>query len=164
MKTVFPLFLPAFALLLLAIVVEMPTGSELASLRASRARVAAEEANRELVLGFYEQFFNRHETEEAALLLAEDYRQHNPSVPDGRAPVVSYFTQYFKENPQSRVRIVRSATDGDLVYLHIHSTNGPEDRGVAVVDIFRVKGGLIVEHWDVIQPVPAESANSNTMF
>jgi len=125
---------------------------------------AAEEANRALVLGFYDQFFNRHETEEAAALLAEDYRQHNPSVPDGRAPVVSYFTQYFKENPQSRARIVRSATDSDLVYLHIHSTNGPEDRGVAVVDIFRVEGGLIVEHWDVIQPVPAESANSNTMF
>jgi len=123
-----------------------------------------EEANRALVIEFYDQFFNRHETEEAASLLAEDYRQHNPSVPDGRAPVVGYFTQYFKENPQSRARIVRSATDGDLVYLHIHSTNGPEDRGVAVVDIFRVKGGLIVEHWDVIQPVPAESANSNTMF
>jgi len=125
---------------------------------------AAEEANRALVLRFYEQFFNEHETAEAARLLAEDYRQHNPTVPDGRAPVVDYFTQFFKDNPQSRARIVRSATDGDLVYLHIHSTNGPADRGVAVVDIFRVKDGLIVEHWDVIQPVPVESANSNTMF
>jgi len=157
MKAVLPLFLPVFVLL----VVAMPTGSEIAS---CRAREAAEEANRALVLGFYDQFFNRHETEEAALVLAEDCRQHNPSVPDGRAPVVGYFTKYFRENPQSRARIVRSATDGDLVYLHIHSTNGPEDRGVAVVDIYRVRDGLIVEHWDVIQPVPAESANSNTMF
>jgi len=164
MKTVFPLFWPAIALFVLAIAIKMPTGSELASLRAAHARASAEEANRALVLDFYDQFFNRHETEEAALLLAEDYRQHNPSVPDGRAPVVSYFTQYFRENPQSRARVVRSATDGDLVYLHIHSTNGPEDRGVAVVDIFRVRDGRIVEHWDVIQPVPAESANSNTMF
>jgi len=149
------------SILLLVVAFTLPTSS---SVRAAKDYFAVREANRALVLDFYDQFFNRHETEEAAALLAEDYRQHNPSVPDGRASVVSYFTQYFKENPQARARIVRSATDGDLVYLHIHSTNGPEDRGVAVVDIFRVKGGLIVEHWDVIQPVPAESANSNTMF
>ncbi|SKW40691.1 Uncharacterised protein [Mycobacteroides abscessus subsp. massiliense] len=60
--------------------------------------------------------------------------------------------------------MVRSAVDGDLVYLHVHSTNDPQDRGQAVVDIFRVDGGKIVEHWDVIQDVPAESANGNTMF
>jgi len=149
------------SILLLVVAFTLPTSS---AVRAAKDYFAVREANRALVLDFYDQFFNRHETEEAALLLAEDYRQHNPSVPDGRAPVVSYFTQYFKENPQSRARIVRSATDGDLVYLHIHSTNGPEDRGVAVVDIFRVKDGQIVEHWDVIQPVPTQSANSNTMF
>jgi len=125
---------------------------------------AVQEANRTLVLRFYDEFFNRHDVYGAARYLAEDYRQHNPSVPDGRAPVLAYFSQFFQENPQSRARVVRSATDGDLVYLHIHSTNGPEDRGVAVVDIFHVRDGLIIEHWDVIQPVPAESANANTMF
>ena len=102
--------------------------------------------------------------EEAARVVADDYTQHNPDVPDGKAPFVGYFSGFFKENPQSRARIVRSATDGDLVYLHVHSTNGPEDRGQAVVDIFRVDDGVIVEHWDVIQDVPAESANDNTMF
>lgn len=61
-------------------------------------------------------------------------------------------------------RIVRSAADGDLVYLHVHATEHPGDRGEAVVDIFRVKDGKIVEHWDVIQPVPETSANRNTMF
>lgn len=126
--------------------------------------VAAEEANRTLVLNFYDRFFNKHEVTEAAEVVADDYKQHNPQVPDGKAPFVSYFAGYFKENPQARARIVRSATDGDLVYLHVHSTNGPGDRGQAVVDIFRVQGGKIVEHWDVIQDVPEKAANKNTMF
>lgn len=64
----------------------------------------------------------------------------------------------------SRARIVRSATDGDLVYLHVHATERPDDRGKAVVDIFRVKDGKLVEHRDVIQPVPETVANQNTMF
>lgn len=95
---------------------------------------------------------------------SNDYRQHNPSVPDGRAPLVDYFTGYFKANPQSRARIVRSAANGDLVWLHVHSTNGEGDLGRAVLDIFRVEDGQIVEHWDVIQDVPGKSSNSNTMF
>lgn len=125
--------------------------------------LAVEEANRALVLTFYDRFFNQHDLD-AAHAVADGYRQHNPHVPDGKAPFVSYFTGYFRNNPQSRARIVRSAADGDLVWLHLHSTNGEADRGRAVIDIFRVEDGKIVEHWDVIQGVPAESANDNTMF
>ncbi|MGQ8706711.1 nuclear transport factor 2 family protein [Serratia sp. TSA_198.1] len=123
-----------------------------------------EEANRQLVLTFYDRFFNRHDIVQAAKVVADDYRQHNPGVPDGKAPLVDYFTGFFKSNPQSRARIVRSAADGDLVWLHVHSTNGKDDLGRAVLDIFRVKDGQIVEHWDVIQDVPGKSANPNTMF
>lgn len=136
-----------------------------ATFSSSTARdLTAEEANRALVIGFYDQFFNRHQVEQAARVVADDYKQHNPDVPDGKAPFVDYFTGYFEDNPQSRARIVRSATDGDLVYLHVHSTAGSQDLGQAVVDIFRVENGIIVEHWDVIQEVPAKAANDNTMF
>ena len=72
-----------------------------------------------------------------------------PSASDGTVPVA---------------RIVRSAADGDLVWLHLNSTQNAQDRGEAIVDIFRVEDGRIVEHWDVIQPVPETSANENTMF
>ncbi len=126
--------------------------------------LAAEEANRALVVQFYEQFFNQHQVAQAAQVVTDDYKQHNPDVPDGKAPFVDYFTGFFKEHPNSRARIVRSATADDLVYLHVHSTNGANDRGQAVMDIFRVKQGKIVEHWDVIQDVSAETANGNTMF
>ncbi|WP_109717894.1 nuclear transport factor 2 family protein [Pantoea allii] len=123
-----------------------------------------EEANRALVLNFYDQFFNDHNVAEAARVVADDYRQHNPGLPNGKAPLVNFFSDFFRKNPQSKARIVRSATDGDLVWLHVHSTNGKNDRGRAVTDIFRVKKGKIVEHWDVVQEVPEKSANANTLF
>ncbi|MGF0521500.1 nuclear transport factor 2 family protein [Agrobacterium pusense] len=125
---------------------------------------AREEANRKLVIEFYDTVFNKHEVEKGAAVIVDSYKQHNPMVADGKKPFVDYFTGHFKENPQSKARIVRSATDGDLVYLHIHSTEKDGDRGRAIVDIFRVTDGKITEHWDVIQPVPETAANNNTMF
>ncbi|ULR46939.1 nuclear transport factor 2 family protein [Rhizobium sp. K102] len=138
--------------------IAMPSGAFAAS-----RDLKVEEANRKLVVVFYDRFFNSHDIE-AASVVADDYRQHNPQVPDGKKPLVSFFTGFFKENPQSKAEIVRTAADGDLVWLHVHATNGTDDRGQAIVDIFRVKDGKIVEHWDVIQAVPKEAANKNTMF
>ncbi|WP_447926589.1 nuclear transport factor 2 family protein [Vreelandella sp. EE27] len=132
--------------------------------QADERDLEAEEANRELVVEFYERFFNDHETVEAAEVVADDYIQHNPGVPDGKEPLVTYFTGFFEENPDARSDIKRSAADGDLVWLHVHSTNDDDDRGEAVIDIFRVEDGMIKEHWDVIQAVPEEAANENTMF
>ena len=43
------------------------------------------------------------------------------------------------------------------------STNA-SDRGSAVFDMFRVEHGKIMEHWDVIQPIPEKASNKNTMF
>jgi len=54
--------------------------------------------------------------------------------------------------------------EGDLVAVHSRFVREPDDRGLAVMDFFRLEGGKIVEHWDAIQEVPAEAANSNTMF
>jgi predicted SnoaL-like aldol condensation-catalyzing enzyme len=132
--------------------------------QAQTRNLAQEEANRNLVLGFYDQVFVEHQVEAAAAILADDYIQHNPLVPNGKAPFVNFFTAFFKANPQSKGRTVRSATDGDLVFLHNHSTTSENDRGRAIVDIFRVKDGKIVEHWDVIQPIPEKAVNNNTMF
>lgn len=48
--------------------------------------------------------------------------------------------------------------------VHAHVRNAPSDRGQAVVYLFRVEHGKIVEQWDSVQAVPATSANDNTMF
>ncbi|WP_254074116.1 nuclear transport factor 2 family protein [Burkholderia sp. S171] len=126
--------------------------------------VAQEESNRALVVRFYDTVFNQHDLSIASTVLAPNYIQHNPHVPSGSAPFISFFTERFKANPEAHSTIVHSAADGDLVFLHVHSTSNPQDRGNAIVDIFRVDHGTIAEHWDVIQPVPEHAANDNTMF
>ena len=126
--------------------------------------LAQEEANRQLVVEFYHQNFNQHQVDQATKVMADDYIQHNPLVPNGKAPFVSFFKGFYANNPNAKSKIVRTAADGDLVWLHIHATNGENDRGQAIIDVFRVKDGKIVEHWDVIQDVPEKAANHNTMF
>jgi predicted SnoaL-like aldol condensation-catalyzing enzyme len=123
------------------------------------------EANKKVVRDFYELAFNQHKpTEAAKKYIGEKYIQHNPYVPNGAEAFYGYFEGYFKEHPKSHVDIKRILGDGDLVVLHLHSMIDEKDRGVAIVDIFRVEHGKIVEHWDVIQPVPEKAANDNTMF
>ena len=130
----------------------------------AQRNLAQEEANRQLVVEFYHQNFNQHQVDQATKVMADDYIQHNPLVPNGKEPFVSFFKGFFANNPNAKSKIVRTAADGDLVWLHIHATNGENDRGQAIIDVFRVKDGKIVEHWDVIQDVPEKAANHNTMF
>ncbi|WP_276972317.1 nuclear transport factor 2 family protein [Tatumella ptyseos] len=126
--------------------------------------LAQENRNLQLVYHFYNQFFNDHELSAADRDLSAGYIQHNPHVPDGRAPFVHYFAGYFKANPHAHSVISQYATYGDRVFLRVHSVRNPDDRGRAIVDIFRVKDGKITEHWDSVQDVPATAANNNTMF
>lgn len=125
-----------------------------------------EEKNKATVLDFYDLAFNKHKpTEAAAKYIGDQYIQHNPFVPNGVAPFTEYFEGYFKENPESHVVIAHALADGDMVALHLNSKMNKADKGEAVVDLFRLKDGKIIEHWDVIQPVPTEkTASDNTMF
>ncbi len=123
-----------------------------------------ENRNLQLVYRFYQEFFNQHNIQAADRDLSPGYKQHNPHVPDGRTPFVRYFAEYFKANPQAHSAITQYGTYGDRVFLRVHSVKNADDRGRAIVDIFRVEHGKIVEHWDSVQDVPATSANTNTMF
>lgn len=147
--------------------VALPASAALAQQSApSSSRTSQEEANARLVTAFYELAFNQHKpTEAARLYIGDHYIQHNPFVPNGAAAFYEYFEGFFRDNPQSRAVIHRVIVDGDLVVLHVHSQKTPSDPGQAVIDIFRVENGKIVEHFDVIQEVPdAATANGNTMF
>ncbi len=123
------------------------------------------EQNKKIVTDFYEGVFLKHQVKEYTdRYIGNQYIQHNPHVPDGKAPFVDYFTGYFKEKTEAKSVIKRAVAEGNLVFLHVHSTQNAQDRGVAIVDIFRVENGKIIEHWDVQQDVPEPSANRNTMF
>jgi len=128
------------------------------------AATPQEEANRKLVLEFYERVLNQKDADAATQYIGSSYRQHNPLVPDGVAALQGYVRGLKERSPQSKSVVKRSFAEGDHVILHVHATRSPEDRGVAIVDIFRLENGKVVEHWDVIQPVPEKSANGNTMF
>lgn len=126
---------------------------------------AAAAKNKEIVTAFYNTIFRDHKPAEAFEKYGGDkYIQHNPRVPDGKDALIGYFTPYFKANPDAKSEIKRAVADGDLVWLHVHAKKDAADRGRAIVDIFRVEKGKVVEHWDVVQDIPESSANTNTMF
>lgn len=95
---------------------------------------------------------------------AENYIQHAPHVADGREAVLSLFANRYAKYPELSMSVKRTATDGDLVWLHLHVKRTPDALGTAMVHIFRMENGKIAEHWGVAQPVPDVSKNSNTMF
>ena len=121
--------------------------------------------NKEMVIAFYNMIFQDHKVREAVdQYVGDRYIQHNPLVPDGTRVLIEFLEPYFAKNPTARSEIKRAVAEGDLVFLHVHARSSETDRGMAVVDIFRVENGKVVEHWDVVQPIPEKAANENTMF
>lgn len=92
------------------------------------------------------------------------YIQHNPMAATGRDAAIGFLEPFFASNPAVQYSIKRIIADGSLVAVHAHGKFTAEDRGMAVIDILRVKGCKVMEHWDVVQPVPEKAANSNGMF
>jgi predicted SnoaL-like aldol condensation-catalyzing enzyme len=92
------------------------------------------------------------------------YIQHNPMAPTGRDAAIAFLEPFMAQNPGVSYSIKRIIADGDLVAVHAHGRFAPDDRGIAVIDILRVEGCKVMEHWDVVQPVPETAANTNGMF
>jgi predicted SnoaL-like aldol condensation-catalyzing enzyme len=121
------------------------------------------EANKRAVVSYYELAFNEHKPREAVeQYLGSEYIQHNPQAPDGPEA----FIEFVEAFPEAHVDIRRVMGDGDIVVTHSLITfNAQDDRGTVAADLFRLDDdGKIVEHWDVLQPFPEESANAHPMF
>jgi len=110
---------------------------------------------------FFELALNRGDFEAARALVGPHYIQHNPEVADGYDAFAGFIGGLRAAFPKFRVETVRSFADGDFVILHGRSHHGPTPNSEALVDIFRFENGKIVEHWDVVQPIPDVSRNSN---
>jgi predicted SnoaL-like aldol condensation-catalyzing enzyme len=135
-----------------------------AAVPAHAAETAQEEANKKIVLDFYEKALNQKDFAAASQHLGQRYVQHNPNAADGPEGFRKFIEFLREKYPQSHSEIKRAFADGDYVILHVHAVREPGQRGSAIVDIFRLENQKVVEHWDVIQPVPETAANSNTMF
>lgn len=127
--------------------------------------MADPERNKETVLAYYNLAFNEKQPAQAvAKYLGSKYTQHNPDAPDGPDAFIEFVSGFASQFPKSSLDIKRAIAEGDLVVTHSLLKTSPEDRGTAAADIFRLEGGKVVEHWDVLQPVPETAANDNTMF
>ncbi len=125
---------------------------------------AQQEANRKAVLAFYDKGLNQKDADAALAYVGNRYVQHNPGAadgPDGFRKFIGFLREKF---PNSHSEIKRSFVDGDYVILHVHAVREPGTRGNAIIDIFKLEDGKTVEHWDVVQPIPENPANNNTIF
>jgi predicted SnoaL-like aldol condensation-catalyzing enzyme len=122
------------------------------------------EANKAAAIAFYELMFNGCKPREAVeLYIGDEYIQHNPHVGDGKEPFIAYFERMAKEYPGKKVTFKRAIAEGAFVVLHCLQ-EWPGDQDYGGMDIFRFKDGKVVEHGDVLQVVPKESKNDNSMF
>lgn len=118
---------------------------------------------RAIVTEFARLFYTERDVEAAfAGFVAEDYIQHNPTIADGRDAAVQALVGKFS-TPGAAFDIQRILVDGDLALIHVRATF-PGNPVAAVADIYRLEGGKVVEHWDVLQRMPDVVANDHPMF
>lgn len=96
--------------------------------------------------------------------VADSSYQHTPGVANGTAAAKECLAKVLADSPDLSASIRRVVVEGDYVAIHSHYKSAPDDRGLARVDLLRIRHGKVVEHWDVVQPVPENSVNDNTMF
>lgn len=122
------------------------------------------EANKRTVLAFYEAALTRSDIDAAVAHFGPRFINHNPRSKEGVDGFRALMQDLKAQFPARRIDVKRVFADGDFVLLHVHIKLQPEDLGLAIVDMFRLEHGKIVEHWDVRQPVPETAANTNGMF
>jgi predicted SnoaL-like aldol condensation-catalyzing enzyme len=122
------------------------------------------EANKKTVIALYNAALNEKDFDKARQYLGDKYIQHNPVAADGPEGLKGFIEFLKAKFPNNKSEIKRVFADGDYVIVHVHAVRTPGDRGNAIIDIFRLENGKVVEHWDAVQPIPEKSANNNGMF
>ena len=137
------------------------------ALLATSAGHAAAPANLEANKALVKQFFHAVETRNKELvvkIVREDYIQHMPGIPTGRAAILNYIDMVAPKGQGKEPVFRRVIAEGDLVVVQFRreDPSGP----VAVVETFRVQGGQIAEHWAVTEAIPPEdkARNKNGMI
>ena len=122
------------------------------------------EENKKIIAEFYDAALNQKDFEKASKYLGSKYTQHNPNAADGPEGLKGFIGFLKDKFPNNRSEIKRIFADGDYVIVHVRAVREPGTRGNAIIDIFKLENGKVVEHWDVVQPIPEKAANDNGMF
>jgi predicted SnoaL-like aldol condensation-catalyzing enzyme len=107
----------------------------------------------------FAEMMNAHDPARVDGFVARDYINHNPMVADGREANRAFWTRWFVAFPDTRVSLEDVVTGRDRVVgrftyraTHTGSLMGEQPTGRSVemrsIDIWRVRAGLAVEHWD----------------
>jgi predicted SnoaL-like aldol condensation-catalyzing enzyme len=126
--------------------------------------ISLTEQNRILITAFADIFYTQKNVRKAfEEFVSENYIQHNPSIIDGKEAAIAMLEPKFS-HPNASFSIKKILVDGNLSVIHLHGKMNQESLGGAVADFYRIENGKIMEHWDVLQPIPTECINSHPMF
>ena len=129
----------------------------------SEGHSARTAATRAIITEFARLFYLERDVRAAfETFVAPDYIQHNPGITDGRDAAVAALVPMFAD-PDFHADLKRVLADGDYGVIHLHGYRG-DQRGGAVMDLYRVDDGKIAEHWDVIQPIPETARNDHPLL
>ena len=123
-----------------------------------------QERNKSIVLEAFETLFSKRDYSKASSFWSPDYIQHSAHIPPGRDGL---FALVQNIPPTLRYENQLIVAEGDFVMLHGRFSGlGPRIPNWVVVDIVRMKDGVLVEHWDVIQDeaTRTQSKSGNPMF
>jgi predicted SnoaL-like aldol condensation-catalyzing enzyme len=122
--------------------------------------------NREAVVAFYEEaLIQRNVRAGFERYMSSDFLEHKADVPKGnREETIAFLESLIKNVPDPKWEVLRVAAENDLVFVHARFIPAPGAPPYAIADIFRMKDGRIVEHWDVVSAPPAEQRNPHPRF
>ncbi len=141
------------------------TFTVLAAISCARATSLEQlETNKKTVAAFEQAALNEKDFDAASKFLGPRYTQHNPNAADGPEGLKGFIAFLKDKFPNNHSETKHIFADGDYVIVHDHAVREPGTRGNAIVNIYKLEDGKVVEHWDVIQPIPEKAANDNGMF
>lgn len=120
-----------------------------------------ENQNAELIIDFVQNIMNNHDFDYVWKTYGQGrYKQHNQTMTDGLDGVLKVVSDFTKNFPDFSYDVKHVFVDGPNVILHSHATadknhRGNPQKGMNIMDIWKVENGQLVEHWDAVQPIHA---------
>ena len=118
---------------------------------------AQEQQNAALITDFVQNLMNNHHFDYVLERYNDSaYVQHNRNIPNKMEGLVGFLAEFVESYPDYSYDVKHIFADGDYVIFHSHATLKKEDRGndqkgLNIIDTWRIEDGRIVEHWDSIQ-------------
>ena len=105
--------------------------------------------DKELVLKFYEEVFNKWDVSNIDRYMRDDYIQHNAAVETGKKGFLKFCKKFLPLKPHMDIFYILA--DGDKVCIFFKCTLGATNMTAKVFDMYRIEDGKLAEHWDCIE-------------